>query len=65
MKVWKRCLAALLTFTILYTSTNIAQAAGIFNTKFNTWTATKAEILAEHYGLSDKEKAVLLNDAIN
>lgn len=65
MKAWKRCLAALLSFTILYTSTGSAQAAGTFSEKFLTWNATRAEILSEYYGVSEKETAVLMNDAVN
>ena len=65
MKVWKRCLAALLSFTILYSSTGILYAAGTFSEKFQTWTATKAEVLAEYYELSSKESAVILNNAVN
>ena len=65
MKVWKRCLAALLSFMVFTTSVNISEAAGIYDPKNYIWTATDAEIVAEHYGLESRETDVLYSKAVN
>ena len=65
MKVWKRCLAAVLSFVTFLTSVNISNAAGAYDKKYSVWTANAADIVAEHYNFSDKELDVLYNDAIN
>ncbi len=63
MKVWKRCLAALLAFIIFGTSANISEAAGVVDAEDGIWKATAAEIVAESYGLTEKE-AELINAEI-
>lgn len=65
MKVWKRCLAAVLSFILFCTSANISEAAGTFDDRLWIWKSTDAEIVAEFYGLDEKESAALLNDAVN
>lgn len=65
MKVWKRCLAAVLSFIIFITSANISEAAGTYDSENYIWKANHAEILAEYYGISEKETDVLYNEAIN
>lgn len=64
MKVWKRCLAAVLSFIIFCISVNFSEAAGTFDDRLWIWKSTDAEIVAEFYGLDDKESAALLNDAV-
>lgn len=65
MKRWKRCLSAFLAFTIISTSTSISNAAGLLDKDHKTWIATEAEVVAEAYGLGEKETDVLFSDAIN
>jgi len=66
MKVWKRCISALLAFIMLGSSTNIALAAGTLDTETNVWSASAADIVAEHYGLASNTRlaAVISNGAI-
>lgn len=64
MKVWKRCFLALLAFIIVGSSVCVSQAAGTLDTKEHIWTASAADIVAEYYGLSEKEAAVLCNGAV-
>lgn len=64
MKVWKRCLAAVLAFMIFTTSVNFTEAAGTYDTENFIWTATDAEVVAGYYGLDEKVTAVLSNNAV-
>lgn len=66
MKIWKRCLSALLALIMLFTSANVGFAAGRLDGETNIWSATAADIVAEHYGLTSNAKiaAVLSNGAI-
>lgn len=65
MKVWKRCIAAVLAFMIFTTSVNFSEAAGTYDTENFKWTASAAEVVAGYYGLNEKETVVLLNNAVN
>lgn len=66
MKVWKKCISALLAFIMIGSSTNIAFAAGKLDGETNLWSASAADIVAEHYGLASNSKlgAVISNGAI-
>ncbi len=67
MKAWKRCFAALLAFIMMFTSANVSFAAGKLDAETNVWSATAADIVAEHYGLASNPRlvAVLCNAAID
>lgn len=65
MKVWKRCLAAVLAFTILYTSVITGTAAGVVEGQTHIWSATDALVVAGYYALDEKVALVLANAAIN
>lgn len=65
MKVWKRCLSAVLAFMIIITSVKFTEAAGAYDIDNFIWTASDAEVVAACYGLDKKETAVLLNPAVN
>lgn len=62
----KRCLAGFLAMAIVLTSSNIAYAAeSLTKDKLNpVWETTDAAIIADNYGFSDEEKAVLSYDVI-
>jgi len=65
MKMWKRCLAAVLFLTILWTSSGIAEAAGTYNQETGLLTVNTAELLTEYYNIEKKEANVILNGAVN
>ena len=65
VKVWKRCLAAILAFMIFTTSVNFSEAADIYNTDNSRWISSDAEVVAESYGLNREILDVLYNPAIN
>ena len=65
MKMWKRCLAAILVFAIVWTSSGIAEAAGTFDEETQLFKVNTAELLTEFYNIEDKEANVILNGAIN
>ena len=67
MRVWKRCIAALLALIMMFTSANFGFAAGRLDEETNLWSATAAAIVAERYGVLSNAKvaAVLGNGAIN
>lgn len=65
MKNWKRQIAAALTACLMLGASAadvcIAQAA---DRQQNMWRSNAAEVLADHYGLDDKEAAVLTSGAV-
>ena len=65
MKNWKRQIAAVLTACLMLGASAadvcIAQAA---DRQQNMWRSNAAEVLADHYGLDDKEAAVLTSGAV-
>ena len=65
MKVWKRCMAAVLSFVIFFTNCNISIAAGTYDAEDHIWTGSKAEIVADYYGLDSREKDILQNKSID
>lgn len=65
MKVWKRCLAVVLSFIIYISSVNFSEAAGTYDSKNYIWKATVSEVLADYYELDKKATDVLFNNAIN
>lgn len=65
MKVWKRCMAAVLSFVIFFTNCNISIAAGTYDAEDHIWTGSKAEIVADYYNLDSREKDILQNKSID
>ncbi|MBO5159514.1 MAG: hypothetical protein J6B94_07985 [Lachnospiraceae bacterium] len=65
MKVWKRCVAAVLAFMIFITSADLAEAAGTYDQENFIWTARDAAVVAGYYGLDELETAVLLNPSVD
>ena len=65
MKMWKRCLTAILVFAIVWSSSGIAEAAGTCDEETQLFKVNTAELLTEFYNIEDKEANVILNGAIN
>ena len=59
----KRCLAGFLAVATVLSSSNIAYAAE-YNQDKTVYTVKAAEAVAEHYDLTDAEKAVLASNVI-
>lgn len=65
-KTVNRCLAALLSAVMIFTSADFSVfAAGAVDKENNLWTATAAQLVTEHYDFSDTARAVAENAAIS
>ena len=64
MKKWLRHTTAMLAVILGLTSTKAVQAAGTAGTQQNMWKSTAVAVLADHYGLSSNETAVLQSGAV-